>query len=142
MKFHEESLEIKTRRKLEVVDFTEGVRGALERSEVIKGLVNLWTAHTTACLSVNEHDEALWEDLIAAMTKLVPVEGEYRHNAKYRWNPRERNAHAHILSSMIKPGLTIPVIEGEMRLGAWQSILLIELDGPRTRKVKLLVIGE
>ena len=130
MRFHEETFEVESRRRLEVVDITERVQGVIGRSGVTRGLVNLWVPHTTACLSVNEHDEELWEDLLAVMDRLVPLEGEYRHNAKYRWAPREMNAHAHILSTLIKQGVSLPIAEGRMRLGTWQSILLIELDGP------------
>lgn len=133
MRFHEESLEVKTKRKLKVVDVTEDVRGVVMRSGVTRGLVNLWVAHTTACLSVNEHDKELWDDLISAMTRLVPVEGEYRHKP---------NAHAHILNTLIKPEVSIPLKEGEMRLGTWQSILLIELDGPRVRKINVTIMEE
>jgi len=133
MRFHEESLKVKTKKMLEVIDVTEDVRQVLKRSDVTRGLLNLWVAHTTACLAVNEHEEGLWEDLLTVLTRLVPVKGEYHH---------KQNAHAHILSSMIKPGVSIPVVNGEMKLGTWQSILFIELDGPSEREVNITVMGE
>ncbi|MEM2322507.1 MAG: YjbQ family protein, partial [Candidatus Bathyarchaeia archaeon] len=60
----------------------------------------------------------------------------------YGWIPSEQNAHAHILNCLIKPSITLPVKDGQILIGAWQSILFIELDGPRLRTVQVHVIGE
>jgi secondary thiamine-phosphate synthase enzyme len=70
---------------------------------------------------------------------LVPIKGKYRHNAKYTGLPGEQNAHAHILSSIIKPYLIVPIINGSLKLGTWQSLFLIELDGPRNREIMVQV---
>jgi len=118
-------LKVKTGKRLEIVDVTENVRLILRGSGVTRGLVNLWVSHTTACLAVNEHEEGLWEDLLLALTRLVPTQGEYRH---------KQNAHAHLLSTLIKPGVSVPAVDGEMKLGAYQSLLLIELDAREREK--------
>ncbi|MEM2936705.1 MAG: secondary thiamine-phosphate synthase enzyme YjbQ [Candidatus Bathyarchaeia archaeon] len=142
MKIYTGSISLKTGKKFEILDITEEVHKVIKESGAERGLVNLWINHTTAALAVNEHDPDLWEDLLSAMTRLVPVKADYRHNAKYGWSPREQNAHAHILNSLIKPDLTIPLESGKMKLGTWQSILFIELDGPRSRSLHVQVIGE
>ena len=142
MKIYTGDVSLRTGMKLEVVDVTGDVRRIVGESGVMDGLVNLWVTHTTAALAVNEHDTDLWEDVLSAMTRLVPVRADYRHNAKYGWSPREQNAHAHILSCMIKPSVTVPLGNGRMRLGTWQSILFIELDGPRNRSLHVQVVGE
>ena len=142
MRFYVKNVPVRTGKKLEILDVTNDVEKIAEESGVKDGLVNLWVPHTTAALAVNEHDTDLWEDILSTMERLVPVKGDYRHNAKYGWSSREQNAHAHILNCMIKPDVTIPVQGGRLRLGTWQSILFIELDGPRSRSIRVQVTGE
>jgi len=142
MKFHFGEVPFHTRKRMEILDITENVRRVVEESGVKNGLVNVWVPHATAALAVNEHDTDLWEDILASFEKLVPLKADYRHNAKYGWTPGEQNAHAHILNCMIKPDVTIPLKNSMMQLGTWQSILLIEMDGSRTRTVQVQVMGE
>ncbi|MCW4025964.1 MAG: secondary thiamine-phosphate synthase enzyme YjbQ, partial [Candidatus Bathyarchaeota archaeon] len=111
-------------------------------SGISDGLANLWVPHSTAAVAVNEHDTDLWEDILSAIGRLVPVKGGYRHNAKYGWSSREQNAHAHILNCMINSDVNIPLQGGRLQLGTWQSILFMELDGPRTRSIRIQVMGE
>jgi len=125
-----------------ILDVTGDVRSIVEESNVKNGLVNLWVPHATAAIAVNEHDTDLWEDILKTFERLVPIKDDYRHNAKYSWTAGEQNAHAHILNCLIKPNVTIPVENGRMQLGTWQSILFIEMDGPRTRRVHVQVMGE
>lgn len=127
---------------MEIIDVTSKVSGVVKRSGIRNGLVNLWLPHTTATMAVNEHDPDLWMDILTTIERLVPVRGNYRHNAKYGWIPSEQNAHAHILNCLIKPNITIPVENGLILLGTWQSILFIEMDGPQTRTIHVHVIGE
>jgi len=133
---------IQSKRRLEIINVTGKVSGVIERSGIKNGFVNIWVPHTTASIAVNEHDPDLWEDILSVMEKIAPVKGDYRHNAKYGWMPSEQNAHAHILNCLIKPCVTIPISDGRMLLGTWQSILFIEMDGPQTRSVQVHVIGE
>jgi len=142
MKFHFGEVSFSTRKRMEILDITEKVRRVVEESGITNGLVNLWVSHTTAAIAVNEHDTDLWEDILTAFERLVPIRAEYRHNAKYGWSSREQNAHAHILNCLIKPNVTIHLKNGRMRLGTWQSILFIEMDGSRTRTVHVEVMGE
>lgn len=142
MKFHIGNVPVRTGKKLEIQDVTNNIDEIIEESGVKDGLVNLWVPHSTAALAVNEHDTDLWEDILSNMGRLVPVKGDYRHNAKYGWSPHEQNAHAHILNCLIKPDVTIPLQGGRMQLGTWQSILFIELDGPRSRSIRVQVMGE
>lgn len=142
MRFHIGEISFHTKKKTEILDMTQDVGRIVKESGVKDGLVNLWAPHATAALAVNEHDLDLWEDILSAMRKLVPVEADYRHNAKYGSIPHEQNAHAHILNCMIKPDVTVPLHDGKMQLGTWQSILFIELDGPRSRSISVQIMGE
>ena len=103
------NIALRTGKRLEISDVSRDVRKVVDGSGIKNGLVNVWIPHTTAGLAVNEHDPDLWDDILSTMTKLVPIEASYRHNAKYWSLSREQNAHAHILDCMIKPDLTIPL---------------------------------
>ena len=133
---------VQTHKRMEIQDITGAAAKIVEESKVVNGLVNLWVPHATAAIAVNEHDEDLWDDILAAFERLVPMEGNYRHNAKYQWTESEQNAHAHILNCLIKPNVTVPLENGRMQLGTWQSVLFIEMDGPRTRHVQVQILGE
>ncbi len=127
---------------MEIQDITGSAAKIVEESKVVNGLVNLWVPHATAAIAVNERDEDLWDDILVAFERLAPIEGNYRHNTKYQWMDSEQNAHAHILNCLIKPNVTVPLENGRMQLGTWQSVLFIEMDGPRTRHVQVQVLGE
>jgi len=142
MKFYSQDLRVSTRKRIEILDVTEEMRQIVMKSGIKNGLVNLWVPHSTAAITVNEHDTDLWEDIISILQKIAPLKGDYRHNAKYRWSIGEQNAHAHILSCLIKPGVSIPLENGRMHLGTWQSILFIEMDGSRSRRVHVQIMGE
>ncbi|MBS7635280.1 secondary thiamine-phosphate synthase enzyme YjbQ [Candidatus Bathyarchaeota archaeon] len=142
MKFYSSDLSVQSRRKIEIIDVTSRVDEAVKKSGIKDGLVNVWVPHTTASLAVNEHDTDLWEDILTTMERIVPIKGFYHHNAKYGWIPQEQNAHAHILNCLIKPSVTLPLENGRIALGTWQSILFIEMDGPQTRRVHVYVLGE
>lgn len=117
---------INTQERLQIIDITDQVEEVLNSKVMENGFVSLWTPHTTACISINENDPGLWRDLLGKFKDLIPLDGEYEHEA---------NAQAHILGSMIKPDVHIPVFDSRMVLGTWQRILFIELDGPRERSV-------
>jgi secondary thiamine-phosphate synthase enzyme len=142
MKIQYEEFSVSTRKRMEIQDITSNVINVVNESGIINGLVHLWVPHATATIAVNEHDTDLWDDILTAFERLVPMKGNYRHNAKYNWTANEQNAHAHIMNCLIKPNVTVPLENGKMQLGTWQSILFIELDGLRTRQVNVQVMGE
>ncbi|MEM0011003.1 MAG: secondary thiamine-phosphate synthase enzyme YjbQ [Candidatus Bathyarchaeia archaeon] len=142
MKIYLAELSVRSKERMQIINVTSEVSGIIERSGIKGGFVNLWVPHTTAAITVNEHDPDLWTDILVTLEKVAPIKGDYRHNAKYRWIPGEQNAHAHILNSLIKPSVTIPVVDGRMLLGTWQSILFVEMDGPQTRTIQVQVVGE
>jgi secondary thiamine-phosphate synthase enzyme len=117
---------LNTEKRLQIIDITTQAEEIINSSEVSSGILTLWVPHTTACITINENDSNLWQDMLNRYKDLVPLEKNYLH---------PKNAHAHILSSIIKPELQIPVIERKMTLGTWQRILFIELDGLRQRKL-------
>ena len=142
MKIQHGGFSVSTRKRMEILDVTSNVIKIVDESGIMNGLVHIWVPHATAAIAVNEHDTDLWDDILTAFEHLVPIKGNYRHNAKYSWTASEQNAHAHILNCLIKPSVTVPLEDGKMQLGTWQSILFIEMDGSRTRQVHVQVMGE
>ena len=142
MKYVNDSFKVKTDKRLKVIDITNYVEKTVRKSGIKEGILIVFEPHTTAAITINENDPDLFEDLLHIYTKIAPIEHRYQHNLKYAGVPKEQNAHAHILSSLIKPSVTIPITNGSIQLGTWQRVLFVEMDGPRTRKVYIKVIGE
>ncbi|MHA1722453.1 MAG: secondary thiamine-phosphate synthase enzyme YjbQ [Candidatus Baldrarchaeia archaeon] len=142
MKYVNDSLKVKTSKRLEIIDITNYVEKIVRKSGIKEGVLIVFEPHTTAAITINENDPELFEDLLSVYVKIAPIEQRYKHNLKYTGIPGEQNAHAHILSSLIKPSVIIPITNGRTQLGTWQRILFIEMDGPRTRNIYVKVIGE
>lgn len=120
-------VEISSQRRRQLIDITRFVQEAVAGSEVLEGLCVVYVPHTTAAVTLNENaDPAVGDDLLEAWAALVPA---------IRWRHAEGNSDAHLLSSLIGASVTVPVSEGELALGRWQAIFLVELDGPRRREV-------
>jgi secondary thiamine-phosphate synthase enzyme len=126
---YSETIEVRTRSSNEIVDITKQVNTAVKRSKVEDGIITVFTPHTTTALTVNENEGRLIKDIENKLLDLVPKGQGYHHDGI------DGNAHSHILASIIGCTVTIPIIGGVPSLGTWQSILFIELDGPRNRKV-------
>lgn len=123
-----EVLYVQTTRREEFIDITGLVREAVARSGVKEGLCHLFVPHTTCGLTINEHaDPDVVADLQAALEKIAPRTGSYRH--------QEGNAAAHIKTSLLGVSHSLMVENGRLVLGTWQGIFLAEFDGPRRRQV-------
>ncbi len=121
---------VKTSKRVEIVDITDLVEEFIANVNG-SGLLLVKVPHTTAAITVNEAEPGLLEDIAEALLKIAPVEYPWRHNRI------DNNAHAHIASSLIGDSRIIPVVNGKLELGTWQRVLLVELDGPRSRRVLL-----
>ncbi len=117
-----------------LVDITQQVQSALaEKASRLNGVVSIFIPHTTAGVTINEGaDPSVAHDIIAGLARLVPKSAGYLHS--------EGNSDAHIKTSLIGNHVTVPVGQGRLRLGTWQSIYLAEFDGPRKRAVWLTPI--
>jgi len=122
-------LTIHTRKTQEMLDITSQVAEAVRRSGVANGLCLVYVPHATAAVVINENaDPNVCEDILDALGRMVP-EGAWRHDRV------DNNAAAHIKATILGPSQAVPVREGGLRLGTWQSVMLVELDGPRDRTV-------
>ena len=124
---------IRTSRKREMIDLTARVAEVVADAGVVEGLCSVYTPHATAAIVVNENDDPnVCVDVLDALDKLIPA-GVWRHDRV------DGNAASHIQATILGPGETIPVREGKLMLGTWQSVMLVELDGPRERRVLVTV---
>jgi len=119
---------VATKKKKNIIDITPKVEKILSQSKSKTGLCHVFTTHTTAAVTTADLDPGTDLDMLDAFEEMVP-KLDYRHPH----NPQ--HVPDHIMSSIIGPGVFIPVNEGELVLGTWQRIILIELDGPRDRQI-------
>ncbi|MBT3094842.1 MAG: secondary thiamine-phosphate synthase enzyme YjbQ [Candidatus Thiodiazotropha sp. (ex Lucina pensylvanica)] len=138
-------LNISTGWPFEVCDITEQVESVVRESGVLEGTVAITSLHTTCAISVNENEERLFEDIRNFFLTIALPEGSYKHNDLHlRINipPDEpENAHAHLIAMILGNGETVPLHNGALVLGRYQSILLLEMDGPRERTCAVQVVG-
>ena len=133
------SAEIGTPGKVAVVNVTAQVRDALRRAPVRQGLSVVSVSHTTCGLCVNEDEEGLKKDIVRVASLLLePLERQ----EPFRHDRIDNNARAHLTSLVVGHSLSFPIADGELQLGTWQSIFLLEMDGPRTRRLEMLFLGE
>ena len=142
---HYQKLNISTGKSFEVCDITENICAVVKESNVLEGIINITSLHTTCALSVNENEERLFEDIRSFFLTLASPEAPYKHNDLHlRINipPDEpENAHSHLIAMTLGNSETVMVHNGGLVLGRYQSILLLEMDGPRERTLAVQVLG-
>ncbi|GAA0200705.1 secondary thiamine-phosphate synthase enzyme YjbQ [Haladaptatus pallidirubidus] len=118
--------EVSTSKRVDVVDITEQIE---RRVFSDADTCTVFVPHTTAGVVVNENESRLLADLETALSSLVPESGGYQHDEV------DDNADAHLRSLLLGSSVTIPVTNGSLALGTWQSVLFVDCDGPRTRRI-------
>ena len=136
-----EDFRVQTSNRTEIVDLTDRVLECVRPLGVREGQVTLWSMHTTCALFVNESQKALVEDITAFLEELVERDRYYRHNDPAHSDCDRGNADAHLRALLLGHSLTFPISGGEVVVGQWQRLLMAELDGPRTRDIRVQVIG-
>ena len=131
-----EELSINTSKRQELIDITSGINAIVKESKIKEGICNIFAAHATAAVIINENaDPDICLDLIDCLNKSIP-RGSWRHDKL------DGNADSHIKSAILGPSETVPIKDGRLLLGRWQSVMLAELDGPRQRKVVVTILGD
>ena len=126
-------LHVRTTAKREMIDLTARVAEIVARADLAEGLCSVYTPHATAAIVVNENDDPnVCVDVLDALDRLIPA-GIWRHDRV------DGNAASHIQATVLGPGETIPVRASKLLLGTWQAVMLVELDGPRDRRVIVTV---
>ena len=126
---------IKTERRSQWVDITHDIRRIILQSGIKNGICNVSSLHTTAGLTVNENaDPDVGLDFFDKLSRMVPREAVFRH--------MEGNSDSHIKAALVGLSVPVPVTDGDLLLGTWQSVYFCEFDGPRKRSVSVTLIGE
>jgi secondary thiamine-phosphate synthase enzyme len=121
-----------------IVDLTEGVRSIVRRSEVETGVAVVFAVGSTVAVTTMEYEPGGVADLQALLDRLIPPGVEYEHNVRNN----DTNAHAHLRASLVGPSESVPVVGGELGLGTWQQVVLIDFDDrPRDRVVSVQVVS-
>ncbi len=132
----QEVISITTSKKQEMIDITNKVYSIVKKSKIREGVCNIFVMHTSAAIIINEnYDPNICLDIIDALNGMVP-KLEWRHNKV------DGNAEAHIKAAILGPHEIIPLKDGKMQLGKWQSPMLVELDGPRKREIIIQITGD
>ena len=140
-------LQLETVKAPQFIDITERVSDFARASGIQNGFVVVFSRHTTAAIKISENEPLLLQDLEHFLEGVASPNGHYQHNdfTLRTVNMTEDecpNGHAHCQHLLMSTSETIPIIDGELQLGRWQSVFLVELDRPRPREVVLQVIGE
>lgn len=128
---------IHTGKRKELRDITGEAAKAVSESAVANGICVIYTTHTTSAIVVNENEGGLAQDILKKVVE------DYPSNRGWQHDRIDDNADAHLGGAFIGPSVTIPIKDGSLILGTWQSIFFLELDGPRSsRKVVIEIMGE
>ena len=134
------SFEVSSEGEGEVLDITRHVWEAVAGSGLSDGVATVFVVGSTAAITTMEFEPGLVKDFPAMLARAAPRKGvEYDHQK--RWH--DGNGHSHVKASLVGPSLSVPFVEGDLALGEWQQIVLVEFDvRPRTRKVVVQLIGQ
>jgi len=128
-------LNVKTENRIELIDITAEVREGVRKSGIEQGACILSTRHTTAGIIINENESGLREDILELLNRLVPEGAGYRHDRI------DNNGDAHLKAVLLGASEALPITEGKLELGTWQSIFFAEMDGPRNRTVNVTLLS-
>lgn len=134
-----DSIQVSTRGDCEIVDLTEKIAACVKKHRFVEGQVLAFVSGSTAGLTTVEHEPGLLKDLPELFERLAPRGARYHHEETWH----DGNGHAHVRASLLGPSIAIPFREGELCLGTWQQVILIDFDNrPRRRDVVLQIAGK
>ncbi len=133
-------IKVTTAGNCDIVNITEQVSEVLAQSDVSEGTVTLFNVGSTAGITTTEYEPGLVNyDIAAAFERIAPQRGRYEHEKTWH----DDNGHSHVRAALLGPSLSVPVVDGQMMLGTWQQIILVDFDTrARTRTVICQLIGE
>ena len=139
-------IELETEPGISIYNITPHIRELLATTSIQNGQVLVFSRHTTTALAINENEVRLLSDIKGFLRKLAPETGPYLHNDLHlRPNIPEdepMNAHSHLMAMMLTTSEVIPIVDGTLALGTWQSVLFFDLDGPRKRSISCQLSGD
>jgi secondary thiamine-phosphate synthase enzyme len=136
-----ETICYRTRERLELINITRDLNEVIRKHGTKAGFLLVQSLHTTTAIFINEFQQALLDDIKSFLEKLVGRLEYWRHNDPNLSECSRKNADSHLRAMLLGHTLSLPVRDGELALGTWQSIILAELDGPRERAIQVQVLG-
>jgi secondary thiamine-phosphate synthase enzyme len=131
-------LEVNTTDGTDILDLTRLVQDKVRAAGLSDGVLTLFIAGSTAALTTIEYESGVVNDLRNAIDRLFPRDLSYEHDR--RWG--DGNGYSHVRAAFLKPSLSLPVEQGQVVLGTWQQIVLLDFDNrPRTRSIRGQVMG-
>jgi len=135
------TITVATHERTDLVNLSDDIREFVKSTGVQDGYVQVSSLHTTAGLIINEWQDALLADVKNLTESIVPRDTYYRHNDPEFSDCDRHNADSHLRIVVLGHNASVPIDQGELVLGRWQSVILTEFDGPNQRKVHLQVFG-
>jgi secondary thiamine-phosphate synthase enzyme len=147
LRIHHQVLHFHTRGCLEFLDCTEEIRTLVQLSGIREGILNIQSKHTTAAIIINENEPLLLQDLQRMLERLAPQKEEYLHNdfrirTVNMTEKEDRNGHSHCKAIFLPTSQMLNVVDGNLDLGRWQRIFLLELDQAKERSVSVTILGQ
>ena len=133
-----ETISLSTKGFSDIIDITDRVVAVLKRCRIQDGLVTIFCPGSTGALTTIEYESGVLRDLQLALERIVPADMAYEHDK--RWG--DGNGYSHVRAALMKPSLTIPLVQGRLTLGTWQQIVFIDFDNRgRQREIIVQIIG-
>jgi secondary thiamine-phosphate synthase enzyme len=146
MKWLTRILNLRTSKGPEFIDITEQVTQAACESAIVNGFAIVFARHTTAAVRINENEPLLMSDMEEFLARVAPAHAEYNHNDCHRaangGDGQQPNGHSHCQQLLLGASEAVPIVNGQLVLGQWQRLFLIELDRARDREVVVQLVGE
>ena len=144
MKIFNKIINIPTELGINIYNITPQIEEVIKESAIKDGQVLIFSRHTTTALAINENEERLFIDIKNYLNKLAPQDEKYLHNDLHlRDVPPDEpiNAHSHLMAMTLSTSEVVPIIDRQLELGQYQSVLFFDLDGPRNRTLSIQIIG-
>jgi secondary thiamine-phosphate synthase enzyme len=133
-KVHNKTYKFTTQGEIDFIDLSDKIQEEVNKSSIKNGIAHVFAPHATGVLILTENDDALLEDIKIFLEEIVPKNERYQHPS---------NAHSHLRSMLLPPDKALPVIDGKVEFGTWQSLFFVETDVyPRERKIIIQIMGE
>jgi secondary thiamine-phosphate synthase enzyme len=146
MKTYQKNIDIETKKQFELIDITPHIKIAAVESGIKQGIAVVFCPHTTAGIRLNHSEPLLMQDILKSLYRLVPIDISYSHDlfeVRQSVAANERsNGHAHVKAFLLGSSESLIVDGGNLSLGEKQSVFFVELDGGRSREIRVKIIGE
>lgn len=134
-----DTIRLDTKGNCDIKDLTREVEARVSRSKLKNGIVTVFATGSTGAITTVEYEPGLVRDIGEMLDRIVPRGVEYHHDM--RWH--DGNGHSHVRASLMGPSLTVPFVDGRLKLGTWQQIIFLDFDNrPRSREIVVQVMGE